>query len=253
VEQLRGDLSEIGGALDFAALSASLRGQINGMLRWEGLDQERKRLAQEFMRSGQSSLEGVARGLFVNIAGSYEEFLRRLIRGGVETLVSNAKSFDEVPEGPRNHNMHWTGNALRSVFKQRSYARMDLYRVCSDIGTCIPGNRDFRLNSEALSLEITLPTSEGLDRILERIGIDKYWDDLGRDRGLQRALGAGGVREASRLVGEWVDTFVERRNLVVHGSRDAVIILEADVREALRVVEALGVALGNVVIERLDG
>jgi hypothetical protein len=251
VDQLRSDLDEIASAMRFVATASSLRARLAAMLNWAAMDSSAKALAQTFMGLREADRDTVFRGLYVTVAASYEDFIRQLVAAGVELAASRAATFDALPEGLKHHNIYSTGRAFENVFGRRTHLKLDFYQLSADIGSCVPGSGKFRLNSEAFSIDVTTPSADGLDRALERIGVRNYWDELARNKGVQRSLKAGGVREASKLARDYLNTFIERRNTIVHAGHGAITIVEADVAEALDFFATFGEALGEVVSNRV--
>jgi len=248
LEELRSELDDVKIALDFVTTASSIRPRLGAILNWAMMDAATKQLANQFMDLRDPYRDSLFRGLYVNIAASYENFVRKLIRAGAELIGANVSAFDELDEALKNQNIYWTGRAFDNVFGRRPHViKLDLYRLSADIGTCVPGNKKFRLNADAFSLDVTSPTADLLDRVLERIGVTNYWDNVGRQQGIQRSLGTTRVREAHRLAKEFLNRFVERRNMIVHVGGGAVTIVETDVREAVEFVDVFCEALGDIV------
>jgi hypothetical protein len=247
VEALRADLEEVRSSLEFAVMATSIRPRLNGMLNWAVIPIGEKNLVQRFMQFRDSHLEGVLRGLFVAISASHEQFVRDLVVAGVAQAAAAVSNFDELSETLRNHNLYLTGRAFETVFGRRHHMKFDYFALSKNIGSCSPGARDFRLNEEVFATDVTTPTVEGLQKALDRIGVAVSWDDLARDTALQKALGTSGVRETSKAAQEYLDGFVAKRNLIVHGGRGSTTVVEADVEQALAVIMAMGDALGDLV------
>src|SRR5262249_15525421 len=149
---------------------------------WGVMDAAARELAGRFMGMRDAPLPSIARGLYINIAASYENFIRRMIRTGAELVAERVEAFDDLEEVVKSHNVYWTGRVFENVFGRRPHIRFNHYHLSERIGTCIPGSRAFRINAEAFAVEISTPSAEALDRILQRIGVTEYWDDVGRDR-----------------------------------------------------------------------
>ena len=253
LDEFGAELADAQDALTFATTASSIRPRLGAMLNWAAMDASSGELARRFMGLRESPLPGIARGLYINVAASYENFVRRLVRAGAELVAGKAHAFDDLEETLKHHNIYWTGRVFENVFRGRPHIKLDHYRLSADIGTCIPGSQKFRINAEAFAIDVTTPTAEALDRILQRIGVAEYWDDIGRDKGVQRSLGAEGVREAHRLAKEFLNSFVERRNLIVHVGGGASAIVESDVREAIDFFRTFALALGGVVSLKTAG
>jgi hypothetical protein len=245
------DLSTIENAITFTTTANAIRPRLGTMLNWPIMDAPVRALAQQFMDLREPNVEGIFRGLYVNIAAVYEKLVRRLVTTGAILAGERAQAFDDLEDSLKQHNIYWTGKAFENIFGRRQHLNLDYYRLSSDIGTCIPGSQGFRINAEAFCVDVTTPTVESLDRILARIGIASYWDDVGRHRGMQRALGSSGVRETHRLAKDFLDKFVERRNTIVHAGHGAVALVERDVREAIDFFKNFAEALGDVVSTRI--
>ena len=228
----------------------SIHARLGGMLNWAVMDASAKALAQQFMGMA-SNRDSVFRGLYVNVAAGYEQFVRQVVTAGVALAGSRAVSFDALKDTLKQQNIYSTGRAFENIFGRRPHVKLDYYRMSADIGSCVPGSSKFQLNAEAFALDITTPTADGLDRALERLGVHDYWDDIGRNRAIQRSLKAGGVREANRLARDFLNRFIERRNTIVHAGHGAVTIVEADIKDALGFFEPFGEAVGDVVSTRL--
>ena len=248
VAALRADLDEVRGSLDFAVAATSIRPRLNGMLNWAALPPGEKGLAQRFMSIREGYLEGVLRGLFVTIAASYEQFVRDLVVAGAAQAAAVVSGFDELSETIKNYNIFLTGRAFETIFGRRQHTKFDYFALSGNIGSCRPGVKVFQLNEEVFAADVTMPSVEGLQKSLDRIGVTVSWDDLARDAALQKALGTLGVRETSKTAQEYIDAFVAKRNLIVHGGRGSTTVVEADVEQALAVILAIGEGLGQLVV-----
>lgn len=247
LEALRSDLAEVKATLGFAVIASSIRARLGTMIDWTMLDDDTKRLAQQFMNLRGSYAEGVFRGLYVSMAASYEQFVRDLVSAGVEVTASSIASFDDLSDNLKQQNIHLTGRALETVFGRRAHLKFDYYALSANIGTCVPGSKEFQLNTDAFSAEITTPNSEGLGRALERIGVAGYWDVIARHRNVQLSLGTAGVRETHKTARDFLDAFVSRRNVIVHAGRGTTAVLESDVAQALEFLDAFCEALSEAV------
>lgn len=249
---LRSEYEELRECVTFLSFATSLRPRLGELLNWSTMDGPAKSLAQSFMRQREESVGGALRGLFVSAAASYEQFVRDLVQACAELVAARASSFDSLDEYFRKQHMSLTGRALGTVLSPKRHQKFDYTSLARNLGSCVPGSSEFAINSSVFAADITTPDTEGLEKALDRVGVRAFWDAVGRDTAVQKAVRSTATRESANLARRFLEDFVDRRNLIAHAGRSAVSVVETDLSDVLDVVPAICAAIAAHAAEVLS-
>src|SRR5437773_3698914 len=173
-------LDEIESNLEFLRLSAVLRPRLNGMLLWDSIQGDARRLVTDFLNQKSVELGPQFRGMIIVICGAFEHFVRRVVREAVIKLNAGANSFDNLHGELQRQNVYRTGRALTTIMQPLDHVTVDYSALAGNLATCVSGATTFTLNADAFTLFFTGGKPEHLADILKSIGLTLDWDDFGR-------------------------------------------------------------------------
>jgi RiboL-PSP-HEPN len=217
---LYGDLTEIGHNLDFTRTAYKIFSRSGEFLSLAAASPSHRQLLEEFKQQRIEDLNSLYQGLFIQLYASFEWFFRALIGVYVDELCRLFPQYDVLDKRkgqPLACNFYHTGMALQQIFDNRSNTKLDFHQLARNIGTAVPGSTAVTLNSMAFTLFLGILDASAITRALKRIGIqESFWDDIGRDREVQRFFGENRTRHTAKAAREFVDVFITRRNNIAH-------------------------------------
>ena len=239
-------LAEIRTTLLFVRSAAHVRPRLGSLVTWTSLDEESRLILRDYMEHKDFQPDFTYRGLYVLIYGTFEEFVRRMLRDAVIAKSNAVQSYDDLDQDLARQNVHRTGQALATIDEPPSYMKLNYDLLCANIGTCRVGSTSFTLNADAFALFFTNLSPKQLAGALRRIGIKLNWDEIGQQKCIKKLYGSQSTRAVAKAASEQLQAFTRKRNLVAH-SGGAVTVSDVDVAEALDFVEKLANALAMIV------
>lgn len=188
-------------------------------------------LVQDLLSKRKSNPETLYRGVFIQLGSAFELFVRQCIEGAVERHSKNTQIFDELPKKIADSNFFYTGLALSKINEGVSGRKIDFFEIAKRVGTCYPGNKDFRLNTYAFTLFVGNCTSSNIDHLFDRVGITNIWDKIAKDLELRRHFKSKGTRETAKLTRDKLNEYIRVRNGLVHRGEYFKTITQNEVRE----------------------
>ena len=214
--ELDAQLAEVESAADLVSKAVSLRPRLNGMLNWELLAGDERRLATEFMELRDANSRAVLNSLFVICYGSLEKFVRELVERSIAAVNSGCRRIEEMPEFLINENIFRTGQVLQTVKVQKTSRSYDFIALADALSSCKVGSTEISLNAECFPFQHGIVTPGNIDKLLARLGVTLNWDRFGSDAEIRDALGEQKTRECSKAVNRAVTELVDARNIVSH-------------------------------------
>jgi hypothetical protein len=248
---LAAELADIRANAIFVRTALKARPIAGGFLHgadWQNLDRLGQQQLLSWVNQKATSIDAVHRGLYALLAASLERFFKRVIVEVIDLKCAAVKSFDDLDEPLKKRNMQVTGQILSHVFEPPDEVDLDPFALCSNLGTCVTGAKTFKFNSEAFAMYLPQLTPAGLERALNQrlnISYDKFWDEIGIPKDLQKVLGTKGPRETGKRMYEFMKEFIRQRNRVVHGAAGQVTISETQLDEAINVLGAFCTSLAS--------
>lgn len=241
-------LQEIEADLNFVSLAARLRPRLGDVVNW-GAVGEVTGLAKEFMSSKNARVEGVFGPLLIRLLAALERYGRNLIKEALESYASRAANYDQLPLHIRTRNTALTGVLLASIESPRDHLTLHFDTLITNLATCQPGNPAYRLNAQAFAASIAGSGPATLERSLANIGVRDWWDTLGLDSALAKALGTKGARATGNRARDKLDELWRWRNNLAHGGDEEVALSETQLRECIALIRTLSVSLDRVVLD----
>ncbi len=252
LQEFESSLSQVESNLVFIESAQWLRPRLGKIINWNTLDPESKSRCQAFMRLTDVQVEISYRSLLISVTGSFEQFIRRLVRDAVLQINQSAPRFEDINAALILQNRLRTGDALSTIAEPPDHMELDYEALCTNLGTCVIGREPVVLNFEAFSYFVTTLTPTKLEQILKRIGFVLDWDDVGRDRSMQEILGTTGVRQSATAAVVKLKSVIKDRNLIAHTSNSGKIFEFRDVMSTKSFLGRLGLVLSNLVAAKLN-
>jgi hypothetical protein len=237
--------------MDFAIAAGRIRPWIQKMVVIDGLDGAQKAALTRFVSQKDYQMETGFNGLYVLLAGVFEQFVRQIVRDGVLWLNKSCATFEDLADELRIQNLYRTGLALSSIHEPPVELALDFEAMCRNLGTCCSGGGDLVLNADAFTSRISNITPKRIADSLERIGVAIDWDVFGRDSQIQKLFGVKKVREAANELGSWLSAFIAQRNRIAHTGAVGIQITENELEKALDVLTAMAPVLARAVADKL--
>lgn len=250
LDELNTRITELKADLEFVALAARLRPRIGEVVQWEPPG-EILRLVREFMSMKSSRPEGVYGALLVRLLAAFERYLRMLIIQSVEQRASGVRTYDELPEILCKRNLVLTGRVLAAIDAPRDHLTLDINSLVANLATCTQGSDSFRLNAQVFSATITGASSFVIEKALENVGVDGWWDGVGTNKNLAKLLGTQGARATGNRACERLKELWRWRNHLAHGGDQEIALSESQLREAIDFVALFSAALDSAVKKQL--
>jgi hypothetical protein len=246
VNEFRASLDEVELYFQFAKAANQLRPRVGQMVDIGGLDNTQKALLVGFMTQKEYTVEVGYSGLTVALAGSFEQFVRRLIRDGVQWINKQIEKYEAITIPLLHQNLLRSGHALATVIDPPAEVVYDYETLCFNLGTCRKNGGQLMLNAEAFAVHLTNMTVPKIDDALERIGVKINWDVFGSDQAMQKVTGLKG-REGAKMTEEWLKDFMKVRNRIAHTGIGGAIVADADVVSAIAFFSAFAPVLAATV------
>lgn len=222
-------------------------------IRIETEDAEVKAIIDEAFKARREFEEDtVFRGLYIQIGGIFEEFLRNIMVFALTRLEDQTPKYLELPEKVRNQNIYITGRAFCQIYEGISGRKIDFEELAKNIGGCFVGNGDFKLNKHAFTLFVGNCTPDHIEKLLESVGIGDIWNRLAKDKGIRAALGTAKTTETRKEILETISTYVKTRNGITHRGELSRSIDYGELIDLARFYESLANGLVLVCVEQLE-
>src|SRR5207244_3922583 len=122
------------------------------LLNWSALGEESRIRCQSFMDQKNVQLDLIYRGMFVLIAGAFEQLIRRCLRDAVAHISTTSPRYVDLDTELVRQNVMRTGRALATILDPPAHLDLNYGELCSNIGTCIEASESVSLNADAFAL-----------------------------------------------------------------------------------------------------
>lgn len=210
-------LDEIAETARFVRLAAELRPRFGAVLDWNALGALQQPV-QAFLGCGPIETRVLQAFLVVAHAG-LEQFVLSLVEDACQLVNERALPSAEVERripGLLKRFQRACGLALGHVFEPRDHWNLDYDKLLVDLGSTHTTSGAARVLGKSFVAVGRSADSKGVSALLENVGFTLSWDDIGRDREIQRLLGRSGVRETARAAETLLDALCRKRNALAH-------------------------------------
>jgi hypothetical protein len=240
-------LDDLSSSFEFVRRASRLRPRLNGMLAWEFMDSETRKLATSFLEQRLAEESVLFRGMLVSLAGAFEQFVGRILRESVLAISQAAVEYDRLDDRIKKENLYRTGIALRTIHEPPDHLNLDYEALAKNVGTCFAGSKQAQLNAEAFTVSMSIFSPDRLAEALKRVGVKLNWDDLARVREVRDVLEKRDTRETANALQEYLKRFGQTRNKVAHTGSTGVAVMESDLEQHLKFFRTFARTLSSVV------
>src|SRR5438270_6196536 len=115
IREFEASLSDVEDNLGFVESAAWLRPRLGELLNWSALGEESRIRCQSFMGQKNVQLDLIYRGMFVLIAGAFEQLIRRCLRDAVAHISTTSPRYVDLDTELVRQNVMRTGRALATI------------------------------------------------------------------------------------------------------------------------------------------
>lgn len=250
LDELKTRIDELKADAAFVALASQLRPRIGDVMNWAG-PREVVDLARKFIDEKTSRPEGLYGPLLIRLLAAFERFLRNTVVHVLDQRRAGAKTYDELADGLGKRNIVLTGRVLASIDAPREHMVVDVTTLIDNLASCKAGSDSFRLNAQAFSATVTGTSPSVIEKALNHVDVDDFWDAVGGNAGLVKTLGTKGARATGDRARERLQELWRWRNHLAHGGDEDVVISESQLKDAVDFVGGFGDALSAAIGKQL--
>src|SRR4051794_15734583 len=115
LKEITASIGEVKYFFSFVVAANHLRPRVGQMIDLGALSEDQKAIVLQFMKQKEYTVEVGFNGLMVSLAGAFEQFVRRLIRDGVQWMNKQVTKYEAMKISLRHQNLLRSGHALATV------------------------------------------------------------------------------------------------------------------------------------------
>lgn len=156
--------------------------------------------------------------ILLYLVGRFEYFVAETTEVATDILVASATTYDALPTSIRKHLRSKTLDVAREPRKYR-FEDSQVNQLLDDLVQREKpgGSPPFNVNSKLISMTDNNMRADTLDEVLRRLGVEKVWDELGKQVDIKLYFGGitgdGQCKEAAR---RRLNDLIGERNDVAH-------------------------------------
>lgn len=243
-------ITEIRDAMAAAARAEELRPRLGSVLNHEGPKFELG-LAREFISNRNSYVPTLAQACYVLAYGHYENLIREIV-----TRAARAINYEVVlarlPDSLIQENVHQVGRLLSRIKNPVVHIQLDYAMVGRNLASLKANDGRYVLEHTAFAYDHGGLSSDGLDRLLSRIGLQLDWNEFGRSAGFKSMFQESKVAKCKDKVQESLDEFVKHRNLIAHTGSSSITMDQATISSLCGFLMEFQVVLIKLVTQTLE-
>lgn len=177
---------------------------------------------------------------YISSVAAFEEFVASALGAAMVGKAEHVQTFGDLGDGFSRLHMRATGSLLRRADNPPAqYRGLSFDDVCKKLGTCYPESTVFKLNTEAVCLEMDLLTLDRPVKLLMGLDFIAGWDDLGDVQALQKVFNLEGkTRDTSKALREYLAAMSEQRHRIAHTGSASDVSLQS-LEEHLNVIQCI--------------
>lgn len=180
--------------------------------------------------------------------GSFEQFMRNLVRESAEKRNSIGWANNIIPEKVKNHHGRICADVISMDIRgELSHLSISRSKVATDLRNLICEDGDLNLNPDALAAFGGKFREDELQRLGERVGIDLSWTKLGESAELKKKSGKSSSEAAGKWAGKLFCDVRDARNIHAHMGVGVTTLEWILVDGYISFLEALAIALEGTV------
>ncbi len=219
LEPLTAHFDEARDCVAYIGKTLRLRSSLGKAVNWQLGPTYETGLADSFIKLEPPEVRPLLNGLFVTVVAAFEEFLRTIIATAVRQKAGRCKTFKDMGESFIHRHMEYSGRLLAAVHNPPAHLSIDYYDLCRRLGTCLPDSTKYEVNDAALSNVRGLVELDSFFECLNALGYSVHWDDLARNKELQKLLKTRNTRNTSKELKQAIHETVRNRHKIAHSGQ----------------------------------
>lgn len=199
----------------------------------------------EVAQTVRTDLPLLSGALHMYVCGRFEFFVRDVVVAVADMLCASVTTYTDLPEKLRSELKHLTlavaQNPARYGYKPEA-AEAILVSLASNLSTETP----ISVPSEVLAITESNMNPETLAEIMKRVGIDKVWQELGKQAKLRSHLSVRAEGECTQEARTRLASIMRDRNNFAHPTSSAEFPDVAQVKATCSFLRALSEVLVDV-------
>jgi hypothetical protein len=177
-----------------------------------------------------------------------ERLARRCIGESVDRQVAAAERYEAVAPTLQQRHLVLSGRLLSQLDSPSDNISFSATELLARLAECRDGATNVTFNTVAFEALVTGASPPVLEKAFQQIGRENWWDAVGADKAVERALEAEGAgpRETGKRARERLRDLWKWRNGIAHAGDGEVTISESECRQHVAFVRAFGRALERV-------
>jgi RiboL-PSP-HEPN len=249
LDELAAQIEELKSDVDFIGLATQLRPRLGSVVQWDA-HSEAVELVRRFVKAKANRPEGMFGPLLIRLLAAFERYLRQLVEYVIEERASMAVKYEDLAPNLANRNLVLTGRLL-SGLEVRDHITIDVDLLIENLASCRRGSNKFRLNPQAFCAGITGVSPANIEKALENVAVNGWWDAVGNHNALSKVLGTKGARATGDRAHERLKELSRWRNHLAHGGDGGIAVSETQLLDAIAFVDTFGAALDVAVRNQL--
>jgi hypothetical protein len=248
LEELRTRFMDFDADLRFISLAARLRPRLGDVVNWTA-NHDVTDLAREFMGAKEARVEGIYGPLLVRLLAAFERYIRALVAEVLTIHSGNTRNYDELHSTIKTRNTVLTGALLATMESPREHLAVQFEELIVNLASCRSGSTTYLLNPGAFAAVVTGASPPTLERALQNVGVEGWWDKIGSATELSKVLGTRGARDTAKQAKTRLGELWRWRNHLAHGGDEEIALTEDQLKDCLAFVRAFTIALDRVALK----
>ena len=183
-------------------------------------DRNAKKNLELALRDKDTDPSMLYRGLFVQLNGVFENFVRSLCAVILETKSSDAGPYHAIDEAIRREHTYQAARILTHIRAGAVYGiRYDFESLQNDWARCILNSNDYKIQSDVFTLLMGNCTSARLTELFRSLSMAGPFDNvLGKHPRLRTLAGERSSQKVANFAKSTLDDHVALRNDIAHGN-----------------------------------
>lgn len=158
----------------------------------------------------------LAGSLLLFLVGSFEYFARQLVSAACDEIARSVPKYSELPTSLKKHLREQT---LQVALRPKTYS-YDENQANSLLLKLLQNDPDragpLSVASEVIAITEANLQSTVLHDLMRRIGLDNFWNDVGKQSPLKLMLGTQSEHDAAAEAKRRLDSLMKQRNSLAH-------------------------------------
>lgn len=184
------------------------------------LDQERRNILERALQDKDTDHSMLLRGLFIQINGIFESFIRSLCTVVITKKSEVAGSYSALEDVIRKEHIYRSAKVLVHIksghVRGKNY---DFDSLQNSLANCILDKDTFNIQADVFTLLMGNCTTLRLAKLFESLSLtDPFGDSIGAHTGLRKCSKERSPRKVAKYAKNTLDNYISLRNEITHGN-----------------------------------